>query len=142
MPNTDKLIEPVWIGHYITGFDLRFLWQRYVIKKVIPLVNIPFDAKPWDKTVYDTKIKLSGMHSTGFGSLDEVSKIMGHLPKGDITGATVWDAWLAGRYDDIAEYCKSCSKIVCVSCIRKVTASGCICKKCFNKLPCDKEELY
>lgn len=105
LSHTDKLIEPVWIGHYITGFDLRFLWQRYIIRKVIPLVSIPFDAKPWDKTVYDTKIKLSGMQSTGYGSLDEVSKIMGHMPKGDITGATVWDAWLAGRFEDIAEYC-------------------------------------
>jgi len=103
--HTDKLIEPVWIGHYITGFDLRFLWQRYIIRKVIPLVSIPFDAKPWDKNVYDTKIKLSGMQSSGYGSLDEVSKIMGHMPKGDITGATVWDAWLAGRFEDIAEYC-------------------------------------
>lgn len=105
IPNTDKLKQPVWIGHYITGFDLRFLWQRYIIKKVIPLVEIPFDAKPWDKNVYDTKIKLSGVQSSGYGSLDEVSKIMGHIPKGDITGATVWDAWLAGRFEDIAAYC-------------------------------------
>lgn len=105
IPNTDRLIEPIWIGHYITGFDLRFLWQRYIMKKVIPLVNIPFDAKPWDKSVYDTKIKLSGMQSTGYGSLDAVSKIMGHKIKGDITGATVWDAWLAGRFEDIATYC-------------------------------------
>lgn len=105
IPNTDKLIQPVWIGHYITGFDLRFLWQRYVMKKVVPMIEIPFEAKPWDKSVYDTKIKLSGLKSTGYGSLDEVSKIMGHLPKGDITGATVWDAWLANRFEDIALYC-------------------------------------
>lgn len=105
LSHTDKLIEPVWIGHYITGFDLRFLWQRYIIRKVIPTVSIPYNAKPWDKSVYDTKIELSGMQSTGYGSLDEVSKIMGHMPKGDITGATVWDAWLAGRFEDIVEYC-------------------------------------
>jgi len=105
IPNTDKLKTPVWIGHYITGFDLRFLWQRFIIKEVIPLIHIPYNAKPWDKSVYDTKIELSGMQSTGYGSLDEVSKIMGYKPKGDITGATVWDAWLAGRADDIALYC-------------------------------------
>ena len=103
--HTDELRGVTWIGHYITGFDLRFLWQRFVIKKIIPLVEIPFEAKPWDKNVYDTKIKLSGLKSTGYGSLDEVSKIMGYKPKGDITGATVWDAWLAGRFEDIAEYC-------------------------------------
>jgi len=105
VPHSDKLKQPVWIGHYITGFDLRFLWQRYIIKKIIPVVSIPYNAKPWDKSVFDTKLELTGMQSTGYGSLDEVSKIMGNKPKGDITGATVWDAWLAGRADDIALYC-------------------------------------
>ena len=26
--------SPVWVGHYITGFDLKFIWQRCVINKV------------------------------------------------------------------------------------------------------------
>jgi 3'-5' exonuclease len=100
-----SLEECTWVGHYITGFDLRFLWQRYVMHGISPLINIPYKAKPWDKGVYDTKIEWSGMQSTGFGSLDALSKIMGYKSKGDITGATVWDAFQAGRYDDIAEYC-------------------------------------
>jgi len=28
-------------------------------------------------------------------------------PKGDITGATVYDAYLAERHEDIMEYCKA-----------------------------------
>ena len=28
---SEHVVSPTWVGHYITGFDLRFLWQRYVI---------------------------------------------------------------------------------------------------------------
>jgi len=105
MPHTEQLKVPQWIGHYIAGFDLPVIWQRHIMLKVIPIVSIPYNAKPWGKEIYDTKFELNGIRSTGYGSLDEVSKLMGHKPKGDITGATVWDAWQAGRGDDIAEYC-------------------------------------
>lgn len=100
-----KLEAPIWVGHYITGFDLRFLWQRYVLNNIQPIVEIPYKAKPWDKDVFDTKIEWAGTLPTGYGTLDMLSRIMGYKPKGDITGATVWDAVLAGRYIDIAEYC-------------------------------------
>jgi len=106
---TDKqnvLHEPVWIGHYITGFDLRFLWQRCVLNDVHPTISIPYAAKPWDKAVFDTKIEWSGMQSTGYGSLDMVSKIMGYEGKGDIDGSKVWDYVKDGRIKEVAEYCK------------------------------------
>lgn len=105
IPNTDKLIKPVWIGHYVTGFDLRFLWQRYVINGVIPLIPIPYNARPWDKDVYDTKIEWAGTQSTGYGSLDMLSRVLGQKGKGDIDGSKVWDAILDGRIMDVVEYC-------------------------------------
>ena len=37
---------PTWIGHYITGFDLRFIWQRCVVTGVKPRFHLPYDAKP------------------------------------------------------------------------------------------------
>jgi predicted PolB exonuclease-like 3'-5' exonuclease len=98
--------DPIWIGHYITGFDLRFLWQRCVIHGVNALVKIPYDAKPWDASVFDTKIEWSGAKSTGYGSLDAVCKSMGFEGKGDIDGSMVWDYVKDGRVEEVAEYCK------------------------------------
>ena len=96
-----------WSGHYITGFDLRFIWQRCVMLGVRPSVHIPYDAKPWDSKVYDTKIEWTGMGSgSGIGSLDALSKAFGFEGKGDIDGSKVYDYWLAGRIEEIAEYNK------------------------------------
>lgn len=95
-----------WIGHYITGFDLRFLWQRSVINQVKPTIKIPYDAKPWSDNVFDTKIEWSGMQSTGTGSLDSVCRALGYKGKGDIDGSKVWDYVKEGRIEEVVEYCK------------------------------------
>lgn len=96
-----------WSGHYITGFDLRFLWQRCVVNSVRPLVAIPYDAKPWDAKVFDTKVAWTGTSPySGAGSLDALSKALGMDGKGDIDGSKIYDYWLAGRIGEIAEYNK------------------------------------
>jgi len=38
-PDTRKDIT--WCGHYITGFDLRFLWQRMIVNNVKMPIEIP-----------------------------------------------------------------------------------------------------
>lgn len=97
----------MWCGHYITGFDLRFIWQRCVVNGVRPSVAIPYDAKPWDSKVFDTKVAWSGTSQySGQSSLDALSKGFGFEGKGDLDGSKVYDYWLAGRYDEIAEYNK------------------------------------
>lgn len=94
-----------WIGHYITGFDLRFLWQRCVINRVRPTVKIPYDARPWDQRVFDTKIEWTGAgQNVGAGSMDAICKSFGIPGKTDMDGSMVYDYWLAGRYEEIAEY--------------------------------------
>lgn len=96
-----------WIGHYITGFDLRFLWQRCVVNGARPTVKIPYDAKPWDDMVFDTKVAWSGSTQySGKSSLDAICKVFGFEGKGDIDGSKVYDYWLEGRYTEIAEYNK------------------------------------
>lgn len=96
-----------WIGHYITGFDLRFIWQRCVVNKVIPTVPIPYDAKPWDDKVYDTKIEWSGSGQySGKSSLNVLCNVMGYEGKCDIDGSKVYDYWLDKKYREIAEYNK------------------------------------
>jgi predicted PolB exonuclease-like 3'-5' exonuclease len=110
-----------WIGHYISGFDLRFLWQRCVVNGVRPTVNIPYDAKPWDDKIFDTKVAWSGSGQySGKSSLDALCKAFGFEGKGDIDGSKVFDYWLAGRYAEIAEYNKQ-DVIKCRQLYKKMT---------------------
>lgn len=96
-----------WSGHYITGFDLRFIWQRCVMNGIRPTVSIPHDAKPWDAKVFDTKVAWTGSGQySGAGSLDALSRAFGLDGKGDIDGSKVYDYWLAGKIEEIAEYNK------------------------------------
>lgn len=95
----------LWVGHYITGFDLRFIWQRCVVNGIRPSVNIPYDARPWDSKVFDTKVAWTGASQySGAGSLDALSKAFGMEGKGDIDGSKVYDYWLAGKYKEIEHY--------------------------------------
>jgi hypothetical protein len=94
-----------WIGHYISGFDLRFLWQRCVVNDVKPPIAIPYDAKPWDDRIFDTKVAWTGSSQySGAGSLDKLSLAIFGEGKGEINGANVYDYWLAGKYQEIADY--------------------------------------
>jgi hypothetical protein len=95
-----------WVGHYISGFDLRFFWQRCVINQVKPSIIIPLDAKPWDERIFDTQLMWSGnspanKQSADFHSLTQVLGLQNPL---ELTGKQVYQAWLAGRYESIAEY--------------------------------------
>jgi len=96
---------PVWIGHYICDFDLRFLWQRMKINKIENHIFIPHNSKPWSDNVFDTYYEWSGTQSKGFGSLDSLCKIFGLKQKGDIDGSKIWQAVQDGRYGEIYEYC-------------------------------------
>lgn len=96
-----------WVGHYICGFDLRFIWQRCVINGVMPTVDIPYNAKPWDRNVFDTKIAWTGASQySGAGSLDKLSSVMFGEGKGEINGANVYDYFKRGEIDKIVEYNK------------------------------------
>lgn len=96
-----------WIGHNLTWFDLRFLWQRYVINNLQPGIAIPYNAKPWDDRVFDTRFEWIGAAGKG-GSLNEISRALGYPGKsGDIDGSKVWDYVKAGRIKEVADYCKN-----------------------------------
>ena len=97
------------VGHNVTGFDLRFLVQRSIVNNVRPhrVIASAAQAKPWEsEKVFDTMIQWGGTGSKPGGSLDKLCKALGiQSPKGDITGATVWDAVQAGRIAEVAAYC-------------------------------------
>ncbi len=96
--------RPVFIGHNLIDFDLRFIQQRSVILKVKPPIEIPFMAKTWDDSVFDTMKRWDAQNRT---SLDKLSKSLGFSGKGDIDGSMVADYFADGRINEIAEYCKS-----------------------------------
>lgn len=94
-----------WCGHYITGFDLRFLWQRMIVNNVKMSIEIPYNAKPWARGVFDTCHEWKGDNS-GYGSLDMAAKILGIEQTKTMSGADVWPEIQAGNYKKVFDYCK------------------------------------
>lgn len=96
-------MRPIFIGHNVIEFDLKFLYQRSVVLNMKPSRHIPFSARPWDDGVYDTMLRWGAIRG---GSLDKITKAIGLDGKGDLDGSMVWDYVKAGRIDEVAEYCK------------------------------------
>lgn len=96
-----------WIGHNILGFDLRFIWQRCVINRIKPPFEIPYDARSWDDRVFDTRAAWTGGSNqySGRSAMSALSPIFG-LNKSEIDGSMVYDMWLDGKLEEIAQYCK------------------------------------
>lgn len=95
-----------WIGHYISGFDLRFLLNRAIVLGVqLPSkLILPRDIKPWGDQVFDTMTAWSGPKGTI--SQDSLAKAFGMAGKGDFDGSMVAEAWANGEHEKIAAYCR------------------------------------
>jgi len=98
----EGLGTPTWIGHNVR-WDLRFLWQRSMVRGIRPSVDLAIDSKPWDDTVRDTMLMWDPKNYT---SLDNLCLALGLEGKGDIDGSKVWDAVQEGRWEEVAEYCR------------------------------------
>jgi len=92
-----------FVGHYIGGFDLRFILCRAVVLGVKIPQAIPRDPKPWDKTLFDTMTAWAGARGTV--SMDRLCEALGIPGKGDFSGADVAEAWANGEHQKIADYC-------------------------------------
>lgn len=101
---SDTWAKPTFVGHYISGFDIRFILCRAVVLGVqIPAV-FPRDPKPWDKGVFDTMTAWAG--SRDKISMNNLCAALGIDGKGDgLDGSQVAQAWADGRHDEIAAYC-------------------------------------
>jgi hypothetical protein len=107
--NSNSQMRPTFIGHNLIGFDLRFIHQRSVMLGIKPPSFIPFKAKPWDTTVFDTMIDWAGVGNRV--SLAKLCKVFGLDAKGseigeEIDGSKVWDFVKNGRIEDVATYCE------------------------------------
>ena len=95
-----------FIGHYITGFDLRFILCRAVVLGVkLPHKTLfPRDTKPWGEETFDTMTAWAGARDRI--SQDNLCRALGLDCKGDFDGSMVAEAWANGEHAKIAEYCK------------------------------------
>ena len=94
-----------FIGHYITGFDLRFILCRAVVLGVPIPQCIPRDPKPWGGKTFDTMTAWAG--ARGSISMDQLCRALGLEGKGDFDGSMVAEAWANGEHQRIADYCKA-----------------------------------
>jgi len=95
-----------FIGHYISGFDLRFILCRSVVLgvKLPPSVVFPRDVKPWGGNVFDTMVAWAGVRDKI--SQDNLCRALGLECKGDFDGSMVAEAWTNGEHAKIADYCR------------------------------------
>jgi hypothetical protein len=94
--------NPFFIGQFIAGFDLKFIFHRAVILGVKPPFDLPFNGRH-DQQFYDTQQAWAGFK--GRMSQDNMCKALGIEGKpGDISGANVWDHVRDGDIKRVVEY--------------------------------------
>lgn len=93
------------IGHYVSGFDIRFILCRAVVLgvKLPNSVAFPRNPKPWGDEVFDTMTAWAGARDRI--SLDKLCQALGIEGKGGFDGSMVADAWAKGDYATISQYC-------------------------------------
>lgn len=101
----DDFHRKTFVGHFIGGFDLRFILCRAVVLGVKIPRCIPRDPKPWDNSIFDTMQAWSG--AKGSIKLDKLAKAMGLAGKDGFDGSMVADAWASGEHQRIIEYAKA-----------------------------------
>lgn len=95
--------RPTFVGHNIIDFDLRFIFQRAIVLGIKPPRCIPFNARPWDDTVFDTMTAWAGRDRV---SMDNLCRALGIPGKSNgIDGSKVWQYVQDGRIGEVAEYC-------------------------------------
>ena len=93
---------PFFVGHYVAGFDLKFLFQRMVINNIQPLFPLPFNGRH-GSDFYCTKQGFDGFK--GSISQDNLCSALNIPGKpDDIDGSKVWDFVKAGNGERVAEY--------------------------------------
>lgn len=96
------------VGHNILGFDLPFLYHRSMICGVKP-TRMLLNGKPWEIAdyIYDTMDRWQMGKFRDFVGLEELALAFGFdcPKKGAVHGANLPEALLAGKHEEIREYC-------------------------------------
>jgi 3'-5' exonuclease len=96
----------IFIGHNILDFDLRFIYKRSIIHNIKPTRDLSF-ARYRSDPIFDTMKEWEKWGAQGV-SLHRLTTALGITsPKEEgIDGSKVYDYFLAGKTNEIIEYCK------------------------------------
>jgi hypothetical protein len=102
------------VGHNVMDFDLPFLYKRSRIHRVRPAVSLNF-ARYRHEPIYDTMREWTHWNPhAGLISLTHLAAVLrvGMTKTEGMDGGRVYDEFLAGNHDLIAEYCLQDVKVV------------------------------
>ncbi len=96
----------VFIGHNVMDFDMRFIYKRSIILGVRPTQDLSF-ARYRNNPIFDTMREWEKWGSNGV-SLHKLALALGleSSKSGGIDGSQVYDFFLAGKTEEICDYCK------------------------------------
>lgn len=95
----------LFIGHNVMDFDLRFIYQRSIINKVRPSVELSF-ARYRSNPIFDTMKEWVRWANSSIG-LEHLALALGiPTPKDGIDGSQVNDFYKKGKVNEILDYCK------------------------------------
>lgn len=118
---TEKVKPNAVCAHNGLGFDFPVLLRKLIIHGlVVPPVLEMRGKKPWEVSVIDTMQLWACGEFRHMVSLDLLCHIFGlPSPKTDLDGSKVYEAFKAGRIQDINRYC--CQDVVAlVNCYCKI----------------------
>lgn len=114
----EGIAHPMFVGHYVREFDIKFLIQRQMINGMEPLFHYadPYYQRP----ILDT-MEIFCVNPRDSVSLDNLCYALNvPTPKGDLDGSKVYDYWLAGKHQEIYDYCKD-DVIATRECFKKMS---------------------
>ena len=106
--------ETIWCGHNIAGFDLAILLNRFRRHDICPPKHFPrYTDGKWRGRVWDTMLRTPCPNGLGFVKLSAVcqahdirsAKQEVHWNGEPMDGSRVAEAYEAGEYDLILDYC-------------------------------------
>ena len=105
-------------GYNIKGFDIPFLFKKFLQYNITPPSNINFfNKKPWDVDCLDLQELWKNNSQSMISSFDEFAYMLGvKSPKDEIMGVDVHKTYYDGDYAMIKRYCEKDVKC-CVECV-------------------------
>ena len=101
--NDTQVTKPNFIGHYITKFDLPFIWKRSVINDVTTCKGVKWIDAKHGYNCYDTMTAWSGYGNSI--SADSLCGLLGIKGKTEgMDGSKVYDTWQTDP-QKVIEYC-------------------------------------
>ena len=101
--NGAMIHKPNFIGHYITKFDLPFIWKRSVINNVETVKGVKWIDAKHGLHCFDTMTAWAGYGNSI--SADNLSSILGLEGKTDgMDGSMVYDTWQENP-QKVIDYC-------------------------------------